>query len=108
VEPYFAAADIAFNGVFRGSGTNLKMAEFIAAKLPILTSTAGMRGYNLLDGEDCISFTQDSLADVLEQPALDDPGRLTAMADSAYEKNKRQIDMDWCVEPLVEWLNKAG
>jgi hypothetical protein len=81
------------------------MAEFIAAGLPILTSTAGMRGYDVVDGEDCIAFTQETLATVLGgNPSLDDPARLTAMARSAYEKNKRQIDMNWCVEPLVTWL----
>jgi glycosyltransferase involved in cell wall biosynthesis len=105
IEPYFGAADLAFNGVFRGSGTNLKMAEFIAAGLPILTSTAGMRGYDLIDGEDCIAFTTENLAGVLAGSAvLDDPVRLAAMARSAYEKNKRVIDMNWCVEPLIAWL----
>jgi glycosyltransferase involved in cell wall biosynthesis len=108
IEPYFAVADLAFNGVFRGSGTNLKMAEFIAAGLPILTSVAGMRGYDVADGEDCIAFTPDNLASVLEGNAiLDDPTRLAAMSKSAYEKNKRQIDMNWCIEPVVSWLEEA-
>lgn len=107
IEPYFAAADIAFNGVFRGSGTNLKMAEFIAAGLPILTSTAGMRGYNLVDGEDCIAFTPESLAGVLADSRLDDTAALGAMAKSAYDRNKHQIDMNWCIKPLAEWLEKV-
>jgi glycosyltransferase involved in cell wall biosynthesis len=104
IEPYFAAADLAFNGVFRGSGTNVKMAEFIAANLPIITSTGGMRGYDLVDGEDCIAFLPDTLAQVLANACFDDPGRLAAMARSAYEKNKRAIDMSLCIEPLVTWL----
>jgi hypothetical protein len=29
------------------------------------------------------------------------------MAKSAYEKNKRQIDMGWCIEPLITWLEGA-
>ena len=108
IEPYFAAADLAFNGVFRGSGTNVKMAEFIAAGLPILSSTSGMRGYDVTDGEDCIAFTAETLATVLAgNTMLDDPQRLAAMAKSAYEKNKRQIDMNWCVEPIVAWLEGA-
>jgi glycosyltransferase involved in cell wall biosynthesis len=105
IEPYFAAADLAFNGVFRGSGTNLKMAEFIAAGLPILTSTSGMRGYDVVDGEDCIAFTPDTLATVLAENAnLDDQAALASMAKSAYEKNKLHIDMNLCIEPLVRWL----
>jgi glycosyltransferase involved in cell wall biosynthesis len=107
IEPYFAAADLAFNGVIRGSGTNVKIAEFIAAGLPILTSPAGMRGYDLLDGEDCIVFAPDTLAKVLaDEGVLDDPSRLAAMTKSAYEKNKRLIDMSWCIEPLINWLEE--
>jgi glycosyltransferase involved in cell wall biosynthesis len=108
IEPYFAAADIAFNGVFRGSGTNVKMAEFIAAGLPILTAHAGMRGYNLTDGRDCIAFTQENLAEVLStNRVLADPDRLALMAKSAYESNKQLIDMRCCIEPLVNWLEKV-
>lgn len=108
IDPYFAAADLGFNGVFRGSGTNLKMAEFMAAGLPILTTSSGMRGYDLVDGEDCITFTSTSLADVLASNDLDDTERLAGLARSAFEKNKRQIDMNWCVEPLIEWLGGTG
>jgi len=108
IEPYFAVADLAYNGVLRGSGTNVKTAEFIAASLPIITSPAGMRGYDLIDGVDCIAFTPDTFAKILaENTLLDDPGKLDAMTKSAYEKNKRLIDMTWCIEPLVTWLEKA-
>ena len=107
IEPYFAVADLAFNGVTRGSGTNVKMAEFIAAGLPILTSPAGMRGYDLVDDVDCIVFTPDTLAKVIaESTVLNDLGRHAAMTKSAYEKNKRLIDMNWCIEPLVKWLEQ--
>jgi glycosyltransferase involved in cell wall biosynthesis len=109
IEPYFAAADLAFNGVTRGSGTNVKMAEFIAAGLPILTSPAGMRGYDLVDGVDCIAFAPETLATIVaENTLLNDPARLATMAKSAYEKNKRVIDMTWCIEPLVSWLEEAS
>lgn len=108
IEPYFAAADLGFNCVLRGSGTNLKMAEFIAAGLPIITTTSGMRGYNLTDGEDCITFTPATLADVLDRNDLNAPDRLVRLARSAYEKNKHQIDMNWCIEPLVGWLQTAS
>lgn len=109
VEPYFAAADLAFNGILRGSGTNVKVAEFIAAGLPIVTSTNGMRGYDLMDGRDCIAFTAENLANVLAgNTLLDDPIRLAAMAKSAYENNKRLVDMTWCIEPVITWLKQQS
>lgn len=107
IEPYFAVADLGFNGVMRGSGTNVKTAEFIAAALPILTSPTGMRGYDLVDGVDCIAFAPETLAKILsDNTLLDDAARLAAMTKSAYEKNKQQIDMSCCIEPLVSWLEK--
>lgn len=105
VEPYFAAADVAFNAVLRGSGTNIKMAEAMAAGLPILTSAAGLRGYDLVAGEDCLVFTEETLPDVLAKaPFWDDPAPGKAMARRAYEKNRAVISMSAAITPLVEAL----
>jgi glycosyltransferase involved in cell wall biosynthesis/GT2 family glycosyltransferase len=41
---YLAAADIALNPMFSGSGTNVKMFDFMAAALPVLTTAVGARG----------------------------------------------------------------
>jgi glycosyltransferase involved in cell wall biosynthesis/GT2 family glycosyltransferase len=39
-----AAADVAINPMFAGSGTNIKMFDFMAAGLPIIATTIGARG----------------------------------------------------------------
>jgi glycosyltransferase involved in cell wall biosynthesis len=41
---YFGSADIALNPMFSGSGTNVKMFDFMAAGLAILTTEVGARG----------------------------------------------------------------
>ena len=41
---YFAAADLAVNPMFSGSGTNIKMFDFMAAGLPIVSTPIGARG----------------------------------------------------------------
>jgi len=41
---YLAAADLAINPMFSGSGTNIKMFDFMAACLPIITTPIGARG----------------------------------------------------------------
>lgn len=41
---YLAAADLAVNPMFSGSGTNIKMFDFMAAGLPIVTTPVGARG----------------------------------------------------------------
>ncbi len=41
---YLTASDIAVNPMFSGSGTNIKMFDFMAAGLPILSTEIGARG----------------------------------------------------------------
>jgi len=41
---YLAAADMAVNPMFAGSGTNVKMLDYLAAGLPIVTTSIGARG----------------------------------------------------------------
>lgn len=46
-----ALADIALNPMLGGSGTNLKMATYLAAGVPVITTPHGARGYELISGE---------------------------------------------------------
>jgi glycosyltransferase involved in cell wall biosynthesis/GT2 family glycosyltransferase len=41
---YLAAADLAINPMFSGQGTNIKMFDFMAAELPVVTTPVGARG----------------------------------------------------------------
>jgi glycosyltransferase involved in cell wall biosynthesis len=45
LNPWFAAADVGLNPVAYGSGSNLKVAEYLAAGLPVLTTPVGSRGF---------------------------------------------------------------
>ena len=45
LRPWLAAADAGLNPVAYGSGSNLKVAEYLAAGLPILTTPIGSRGF---------------------------------------------------------------
>lgn len=44
LDPYFAAADLALNPMASGSGSNIKMFEYLAAGLPIVSTPFGGRG----------------------------------------------------------------
>ena len=44
---YLGAADVAINPMFSGSGTNIKMFDFMAAGLPVISTPTGARGINL-------------------------------------------------------------
>lgn len=46
----FSLADVALNPVLAGSGTNLKMLEYMAAGIPVVTTLTGARGISQIDG----------------------------------------------------------
>ncbi len=43
----FRVADIAINPMMSGSGTNLKMLDYMAAGIPVISTTVGARGINI-------------------------------------------------------------
>jgi glycosyltransferase involved in cell wall biosynthesis len=45
LSPLLAAADVAVNPIDSGSGSNVKLAEYLAAGLPVITTPFGLRGY---------------------------------------------------------------
>ena len=107
VEPYFAAADIALNPTYSGAGTSVKMCEFIASRLPIVTTAFGARGFRIEDGSTGFLFERGGLAPVLSKVRRifeEEPGRLRQMAEDAYAQNESAIDMDACARPLAEAL----
>jgi glycosyltransferase involved in cell wall biosynthesis len=112
VEPYFAAADAAINPMRSGAGTNVKMCEYIALRLPILSTPFGARGLHFEDGETGFVFEQedDGLAPALARVRRlfdEDPGRLRQITAAAYARNERRVDMNACVQPLAEAIRDA-
>ncbi len=93
VEPYFAAADWAINPVDSGSGTNLKMSEYLAAGLPILSTHFGKRGFHLKDGSDYLSFKRGSLLKAIRKMCRLTKPEAKRLAQSARKKNAGHFDM---------------
>jgi glycosyltransferase involved in cell wall biosynthesis len=54
--PYLAAADAGLNPVTRGSGSNVKLFEYLAAKLPVISTAFGVRGTALEPDRDYIPY----------------------------------------------------
>jgi glycosyltransferase involved in cell wall biosynthesis len=110
MEPYFAAADAAINPMLSGAGTNVKMCEYLALRLPVLSTRFGARGLHVADGETGFLFDKGGLVGALSRVRRlfdQDPGRLRGIADEAYVRNRTSIDMDVCVEALVEAIGRA-
>ena len=46
VAPFLSASDLGINPFIRGSGSNVKILDYLAAGLPVLSTDFGMRGYS--------------------------------------------------------------
>jgi hypothetical protein len=111
VEPYFAAADAGINPLVEGAGTNLKTCEFIAARLPLLTTPFGARGFHVAEGETALLFERDALEAALLRFARafdQDPASLRRMTEAAYARNEQLVDMNAGVRGLVDAMRASA
>jgi glycosyltransferase involved in cell wall biosynthesis len=71
---HIAAADVAVAPMLSGSGTNLKILEYLATGLPVVTTPIGAEGLSLADGETALvtepEETATAVARVLRDRAL--------------------------------------
>lgn len=67
VVPYLAAADVALNPVVRGSGSNVKIFEYVAAGLPVISTAFGVRGTEFAPDRDYLPYEPGRLRAALER-----------------------------------------
>jgi hypothetical protein len=67
VIPYFAAGDAGLNPITRGSGSNVKLFEYLVAGLPVISTMFGVRGTELKPDVDFTPFEQGALRPALQR-----------------------------------------
>lgn len=80
---FYHAADIGLNPMFSGSGTNLKMLDYFAAGLPVVSTPAGARGLEL-SLENCIVSPAGQFVAKIEE-LLNDPAQRDLLGASARQ-----------------------
>lgn len=87
------ACDVALNPMEHGSGTNLKMLDYFAAGLPVITTAQGCRGLGLEPGVECLVCELEdfpaALADVVG------PGAEAAAHRARLARERVERDFDW-------------
>jgi glycosyltransferase involved in cell wall biosynthesis len=76
------AADVALNPMRLGSGTNLKLLEYLAVGTPVVSTPFGARGIDVVDGEHVRFAEPDRFAATLAE-VLADPARAQTRAEAA-------------------------
>jgi glycosyltransferase involved in cell wall biosynthesis len=92
----FRVANVALNPMVSGSGTNLKMLDYMAAGLPVISTAVGARGITIEDHKHAIICDLDAFADEISH--------LIDHAEVAEElsRNGRQL-----VKEHYDWKNIA-
>jgi hypothetical protein len=101
MSPIFAAADFGLNPIFSGSGTNVKLMEYILLQIPVLSTTFGARGFDL-SGDSHINIDPSNFVAQLIKASTFTQEQKTQMTAAAYEQNKASID----IENSLHFINK--
>lgn len=103
--PYFSAADAALNPVVRGSGSNVKLYEYLAAQLPILSTSFGVRGTSLLAGRDFILSERAELKNGLSQLLQRSQAAWRLQAAEVWERHRQDADMEAIAARVLKLLD---
>ena len=96
---YLSASDMAINPMFSGSGTNIKMFDFMAAGLPIVTTPTGARGidagsiaaFEICDKEDFPARIRCLMKDTEKMSSLSESGRNLAEEKYSWERISAEL-----------------
>ncbi|CAN5510513.1 hypothetical protein BH09SUM1_BH09SUM1_16630 [soil metagenome] len=79
--------DVALNPMVSGGGTNLKMLDYLAAGLPVLSTTCGARGLALENGRHCLIREEEGLRTGLELLLSD-----SALSTNLGREGRRHVE----------------
>lgn len=108
VVPYFAASDAGINLVTRGSGSNVKLFEYLAARLPVISTVFGVRGTELKPFEDYLPCGRDDLREVIQRFIGSDREFWRSQAESVWNRHKPNCDIQDLVNDAISVLPPFG
>lgn len=94
VRPYLAAASVVVTPLFQGSGTRLKILEAFAASRPVVSTSKGVEGLKVKDGEHIL--IRDNVDDLVAgvSQLWSEPILQQKLADSAYKLVKQEYSWE--------------
>jgi glycosyltransferase involved in cell wall biosynthesis len=103
VAPFFAAADAGLNPVTRGSGANVKLFEYLATRLPVISTHFGVRGTDLKPGIDYLPYEGQELLGAVESLAHSRTRpQWRDFAESVWQRHRDHCDIERLVKCAIE------
>lgn len=110
---YFKAADIAINPMLSGSGTNVKMFDFMAAGLPVVSTTIGARGIKDTTGLSFFVCGVEQFAErirelqINEELCLNMSKRARTLAEESYSWENISRELGCQLASNLEWKRRG-
>lgn len=102
--PYLAAADAGLNPVTRGSGANVKLFEYLAARLPVISTGFGVRGTELQPQVDYLPLEPQGLKSAIQQFVARSHEQWRAHAETVWMRHRADCDIQLLVANAVAQL----
>lgn len=99
----FRVADVAINPMISGSGTNLKMLDFMAAGLPVISTPIGARG---LEAENYDQIIICEITDIPQkiQEVIDNKGLYKKLSENGRTLVQKTYDWDNVAKTMIKAL----
>lgn len=95
VRPLLAEATISLAPIQHGGGTRLKILEAMALKTPVVATSKGAEGLEMVDGQHLLLADSPQAFAQAVVGLLNDPGRSQQLSRNAYQQLQNQYD--WAV-----------
>jgi glycosyltransferase involved in cell wall biosynthesis len=102
IAPYFAAADAGLNPITRGSGANVKLFEYLAARLPVISTKFGVRGTQLEPDADYLLLDPEAPRGAFERLVTQrSRAQWRAHAEEVWLRHRSSCDIDELVKDAI-------
>jgi glycosyltransferase involved in cell wall biosynthesis len=103
-----SVADVALNPVTTGSGTNLKMLEYFAAGVPVVSTGFGARGLGVRPGEHYVLAEPEQFESVLASWRERPPESVAAQVQKAREHVQKRLAWSVIADELLTQLKMTA
>jgi glycosyltransferase involved in cell wall biosynthesis len=97
-------ADVALNPMLSGTGSNLKMLDYFAAGIPVVSTPFGARGLDVLSGQHAVLSAIDEFPQAIRAVTAHTIPR-EAMIESAYELVLNRYSWETIADGLIETIH---
>lgn len=108
IAPYFAAADAGINPVISGTGANIKLFEYLAVRLPVISTVFGVRGTPFQAGIDYLACEHADYDAALQLLVSRDVAAWQHYAESVWQRHKQECDIREQVKAAVRAIPRLS